>query len=120
MTAQGANTSRQAARPTIDWNPEKARGVGYYAWFTTRSSWPFLLFLPALAFTAVAGFFRERDPRGRFLSFAVAAWMAALSLARTRWAWYVYPIYPLIAVSIAWLLVAGMARRATPLSPSAP
>ena len=107
-------------RATIDSRPGKARGVGYYVWFTTRSSWPFLLFLPALAFAAVAGFLRGRDPRGRFLSFAVVAWMAAMSVARTRYAWYAYPVYPLIAVSIAWLLVAGVTRAATPLSPSAP
>ncbi len=102
------------ARATEGWNPAGARGLSYYVSFTTSSSLPFRLFVPALILTAAAGFFDGRKQASRFLCFFTASWLCAFSLARTKYAWYVFPVYPLIAIAIAWLLAVigfGIAAR---------
>jgi 4-amino-4-deoxy-L-arabinose transferase-like glycosyltransferase len=81
------------------------QAAGFYLFDIMNSSKPFLLFVPALLFCVVGACWGGRRPACSLTALLVGGWVGLFSLGASKLSWYVYPVYPLIAVAVAALLV---------------
>ena len=79
--------------------------ASYYAEHLLKAPWGWIVLatMAAGAWAAV----RAKDPRMKFAGSWAAAIPLALSLARTKWSWYLVPAYPAVAL----LATLAIARR---------
>jgi hypothetical protein len=82
----------------------------YYAGSVWESSFAFKLAAPALAFgIACAPLGRRRFAWG-LLVFLAGAFLAAVSLSAEKHTWYAFPVFPLLAVTVAAALLSALDR----------
>jgi 4-amino-4-deoxy-L-arabinose transferase-like glycosyltransferase len=87
-------------------------GAAFYLLSIMKSSKPFLLLVPALLFCAFGAFRGNRRAACGLTALIIGCWIGLFSLGASKLAWYVYPVYPLIAVAVAALLVSVLWRLA--------
>jgi hypothetical protein len=92
-------------------------GAAFYLLNIMQSSKPFLLLLPALLFCAVGVWRSGRRAACGLTALLIAGWIGIFSLGASKLTWYVYPVYPLIAVAVAALLVTVLWQAAARLLP---
>jgi hypothetical protein len=98
-------------------DPTHLHGMFFYLFNITESSKPFLLFLPALLFCGLGSFYGSRRLACSLTAVLIAGWVALFSLGASKLCWYVYPVYPLIAVAVAALVLTGLEQLSTRLAP---
>jgi 4-amino-4-deoxy-L-arabinose transferase-like glycosyltransferase len=82
-----------------------------------NSSKPFLLFLPAMLFCLAGSRFGSRQQACSLVGLFTAGWVVFFSLGKSKLSWYVYPVFPLIAVAVAAMLVTALRLLIARLSP---
>ncbi len=73
----------------------------WYVEIVVKRMFPFSLFLPAAILLAVRRAFKDRDRLDRLLLIWVAVVFGLFTLARTKFDWYILPIYPALGLLLA-------------------
>ncbi|MGA7879111.1 MAG: glycosyltransferase family 39 protein [Desulfoferrobacter sp.] len=92
-------------RVTVGLDAEHMHGPFYYWKNITKSSLPFSLFIPALAGSILLSRIGSQKRSFGLVSIVTLFWIGAFSLSVSKLPWYMYPVFPLISLSIAALLI---------------
>lgn len=97
-------------RMTVGIDSRHVEGPLYYWIQTSNSSSMFILFTPSLLMTLIWSRFGNNKRAFGLLAVTILFWMVGFSLSSSKRLWYIFPIFPLIALSIAASIVAVAAR----------
>jgi 4-amino-4-deoxy-L-arabinose transferase-like glycosyltransferase len=88
-------------------SPHHVKAVTYYPIRISQSSFAFILFVPALIYVLIRAL-RPGPRRKSFIFIALFAigWFVLFSVSAREFLHYAFPVFPLIAISIAMMLVA--------------
>ncbi len=80
----------------------------YYVEYISKSSAFYHAFLPAMI-VGIVGWRRASGPRGlEVLLLLTLSLVGAMTVATSKWLWYVYPIFPLVSIAVATFLLESL------------
>lgn len=84
-----------------DLHPDHAQGPWFYLEEITRSSSPFLLFVPAMAIALLYAFQGNQRRQYGLISLFGMGWIFIISLSASKLIWYAFPAFPFVALVIS-------------------
>lgn len=93
-------------RITVGVDARHVEGPLYYWVQTSYSSSIFIMFVPSLIMTLIWSRFGNKKRAFGLLAVTIVFWLLGFSLSSSKRLWYLFPIFPLIALSIAATIAA--------------
>lgn len=97
-------------RMTVGIDSRHLEGPLYYWIQISNSSSMFILFTPSLLMTLIGSRIGNHKRAFGLLAVTILFWIIGFSLSSSKRLWYIFPIFPLIALSIAASIVAVAAQ----------
>ncbi|MGH7215264.1 MAG: hypothetical protein ACREIT_10925, partial [Tepidisphaeraceae bacterium] len=95
-------------RLTVGYDPASRHGPGFLWRQVHETSGPFELSALGFAFALLCCFVGTRRREFRLIAFVPVAWLAMFTVSTSKYAHYVYPALPFVAIAIASMGEAGL------------
>lgn len=97
-------------RITVGIDPQHLHGPLYYWINASKSSIVFSLFIPAISVSTFLSLNSKNKRAFGLLSIFVLVWIIMFSFSSSKLPWYIFPVYPLISLSIVAVMTLLLSR----------